>query len=77
MQCDDWDDASSVLFLIILEEHPDATTLREWRAVAGDLEGTLKTGIKDPEVRIVTYDQISARDYVLSDRLDWEGLSDA
>lgn len=77
VRCDDWSEPTSILFLIILDEQFDATTMSEWRAIVKDLETKLRDGIPDPEVKIVTYDQISARDYVTSDRLDWEGLSDA
>jgi hypothetical protein len=50
----------------------------QWIDAAKQLEGkAVHDAYPEAEFRIVTYDDISAREYLESDRLDWDGLSDA
>ena len=77
-QCDDWENPTELVFLIIVAAIPEAGELVEWEAAAKTLQEKAKLdGYPDAEVRIVTYADISAEEYLASDRLDWDGLSDA
>lgn len=76
--CDNWDAPTELTFLVIVDHRPGPGELQEWEAAAKQLEERAKLeGWPEAEFRIVTYDEISARQYRESDRLDWDGLSDA
>lgn len=78
VSCDNWEAPEELSFLIIVDHRPDSSVLEQWEACARTLEE--KAAHEDypaAEFRIATYDDISAREYLESDRLDWDGLSDA
>lgn len=78
VSCDDWEKPSELTFLVIVSSIPEVAELKEWEAAITFLEGKAKhDSYPEAEFRIVTYDDISAREYLASDRLDWDGLSDA
>lgn len=78
VSCDDWDKPTELVFLIIVSHRPDGAELGEWEAAIAFLEDKAKhDDYPEAEFRIVTYDDISAREYKESDRLDWDGLSDS
>jgi hypothetical protein len=75
---DNWENPTTLEFLVLLNDPAPAADLPEWEAAMKTLT---KKGTHDkfpvPEFRLVTYEEISAGEYVASDRLDWDGLSDA
>jgi hypothetical protein len=76
--CDNWDAPTGLLFTFILDEAPPPADAPEWRQTLDDLENKLKhPDFPDPSCRLVTYDELSARELIDSDRLDLDGLSDA
>jgi hypothetical protein len=78
VHCDSWDEPTELTFLIIVNHMPAQGEFTEWTNAAKTLEKKATSdGYPQGEFRIVTYDDISAREYLDSDRLDWEGLSDA
>lgn len=74
---DNWDKPADLLFLVLVDDKPDPLS-KEWGTALETLQkkGT-HAGFPEPEFRLVTYDDISAREYLASDRLDWEGLSES
>lgn len=78
VHCDSWDKPTELTFLIIVNHMPAQDEFAEWTKAVKILEQKAEShGYPQGEFRIVTYDDISAREYLDSDRLDWEGLSDA
>jgi hypothetical protein len=78
VRCDNWEEPKELTFLAIVDHLPEPAELEKWREAAKLLEQKVANDIyPHGELHIVTYDEISARDYLESDRLDWEGLSDA
>jgi hypothetical protein len=78
VRCDNWAEPSELVFLAIVDHLPEKGELEQWKEAAKFLEKKVANDTyPDGELQIVTYDNISARDYLESDRLDWEGLSDA
>jgi hypothetical protein len=78
VHCDNWDKPAELTFLIIVNHMPAEDEFTEWAKAAKTLEQkATRDGYPQGEFRIVTYDDISAREYLDSDRLDWDGLSDA
>jgi hypothetical protein len=76
--CDDWDAPTELTFLVIVNHFPDDNELAKWTEASKLLESkAVSDEYPKGEFRIVRYDDISAREYLESDRLDWEGLSDA
>jgi hypothetical protein len=76
--CDNWDEPTELTFLAIVNHKPAEDEFAEWTKAAKSLEAKAANGAYPRgEFRIVTYDDISAREYLKSDRLDWDGLSDA
>jgi len=78
--CDDWENPKELTFYAIVIEMPEADELAAWTAAAKTLEGkaaAVKGDYPDPEFQIVRYQDLSAAEYLATDRLDWEGLSDA
>lgn len=76
--CDDWAKPAELLFLVIVTHLPEEAELEEWEKALSALEAKAKHDeYPQADFRIVTYDDISAREYLISDRLDWDGLSDA
>lgn len=74
---DKWEAPSDLLFLVLVDDFPDPLP-KEWTASLETLaEKGKRDGFPDPEFRLVSYDMISAREYLASDRLDWEGLSES
>lgn len=78
VRCDNWDAPTELTFLAIVNQIPAPEELVQWEAAAKSLEEkAAHENYPAAEFRIVTYDSISAREYRESDRLDWDGLSDA
>jgi hypothetical protein len=78
VHCDNWDEPTELTFLIIVNHMPALDEFTEWDKAAKALEQkATRDGYPQSEFRIVTYEDISAREYLDSDRLDWDGLSDA
>lgn len=76
--CDDWEAPTELTFLAVVSHIPTPDELARWEESAKSLEAkAAHDDYPKAEFRIVTYDNISAREYRDSDRLDWEGLSDA
>lgn len=75
---DDWENPDSLVFLLIFSSMPDDAELKQWEAAVRTLEAKGRMeGFPKPEFRLATYDDLSAAEYVNSDRLDWDGLSEA
>ncbi len=78
VHCDNWDEPTELTFIAVVNHIPDKEEFLEWESAAKSLEEkATHDAYPTAEVRIVTYDDISAREYLESDRLDWDGLSDA
>jgi hypothetical protein len=78
VRCDNWEEPKELTFIAIVDHLPEQGELEQWKEAAKFLEKKVANDTyPDGELHIVTYDNISARDYLESDRLDWEGLSDA
>lgn len=78
VHCDDWENPTELTFIAIVNHIPEQEELTHWNATAKLLQNkAVHDAYPEGEIRIVTYDDISAREYLATDRLDWEGLSDA
>ena len=80
VQCDNWDAPTELTYLVIVDHRPDDdATMANWEESAKVLQAKVADNgnFPDGEFRIVTVDEVSAREYLESDRLDWDGLSDA
>lgn len=75
--CDDWTAPSELTILAVMKRSPAGEEIMNWREATFAMLGKGKyERFPKPDVRIVTLDDISAREYLNSDRLDWDGLSD-
>lgn len=80
VRCDDWTRPSELTFYAIIEDFPEPNELAEWNSAARALEQKAEQAKGDypcPEFQILRYCDLSAAEYLQSERLDWEGLSDA
>ncbi len=78
VHCDNWHKPKELTFLTIVKHIPEKEEFAGWVKAAKSLEEKVALdAYPQGEFRIVTYDGISAREYLESDRLDWDGLSDA
>jgi hypothetical protein len=78
VRCDNWDHPNELTFLAIIACQPEEEEAAQWHEAAAQLAGKAKRdGWPEPDMLIATYDDVSAREYLESDRLDWDGLSDA
>lgn len=76
--CDNWDAPKSLTFLAIVDQLPPPEEMKQWEEAAKALQEKATHPEYPPaEFRITTYESLSAREYLESDRLDWDGLSDA
>jgi len=76
--CDDWDQPSSIAYDIYVAERPSKSDEVEWQKATATLEERAKLdGYPDPSVRIVTRDEVSASEYLASDRVYLDDLSGA
>lgn len=77
VRCDNWDAPSSLLFSIVTKTRASTADRVDWEAELEHLaRKTSHAGFPAPEFRVVTYDDISASEYIASDRLDFDGLSE-
>lgn len=75
---DSWEAPKTLLFTLIMHEPAPAADEKAWETILSKLEGKFShEGYPPAEFRLVTYDDISARELLESDRLDLDGLSDA
>lgn len=80
VRCDDWEKPTELTFYAIVNRKPEDAEMADWTAAAKTLEekaAAVKGEFPQPEFQIVRYDDLSAAEYLETDRLDWEGLSDA
>ncbi len=80
VRCDDWEKPTELTFYAIVNRKPEEAETGDWAAAAKTLEekaAAVKGEYPQPEFQIVRYDDLSAAEYLGTDRLDWEGLSDA
>lgn len=80
VHCDNWDAPSILAFYAFVNELPETQQLNEWNVAAKALRDKVaaeKGRYPDPDFDIVRYRDVSAAEYLVTDRLDWEGLSDA
>lgn len=75
--CDDWKTPTDLVLLVILFNTPDHEAFDSMIESADAMLGKCKfERYPKPSIRFVTMDEISAREYVESHRLDWDALSD-
>ena len=80
VRCADWENPAEITFYVMVNAMPEAAEMADWLAAAKTLEqkaAAAKGRYPSPEFQIVRYDDLSAGEYLMTDRLDWEGLSDA
>lgn len=80
VQCDNWDEPSSLTFYAFVNDLPETQELNDWTSAAETLRekaAQQRGKYPDPDFLIVRYVDFSAAEYLVTDRLDWEGLSDA
>jgi hypothetical protein len=78
VRTDSWDAPTELVFLVLLREPATTAELKDWHTLLDDLASKAKgPGWPLPEFRIATLRDISAAEYLASDRLDWDGLSNA
>lgn len=76
--CDDWSAPMSLVFWLYLSDKAPVADSREWDHAIDQLETKARhANYPNPTFRLVTYEDVSARDYVTADRLDLDGMSDA
>jgi hypothetical protein len=75
--CNDWANPAELTLLSIMKRDPIGAESVTWRqATYAMLEKGNYKNFPKPVARIVTFEDISAKEYLASDRLDWDGLSD-
>ena len=76
--CDNWDAPTTLRFLLLIDENVPDGEQKDWDKAVETLQGKAspKATVR-PSFALLRYDDLSARDYVISDRLDLDGLSDA
>lgn len=78
VRTDNWDQPALLEFLLILDQPAPEAEKGEWEKALSALQTKATHSAYPPaEFLTTTYDDISAREYLASDRLDWDGLSDA
>lgn len=80
VRCDDWQNPTELTFYAIVKEIPEAAEYVEWQKAAKSLKDKAeqaKNTYPIPDFQIVRYCDLSAAEYLSSERLDWDGLSDA
>lgn len=76
--CDDWDAPKLLTFLFMVDAGPATDDEKAWGEALTTLRGKAKhDAYPTPVCRWLTYDDISAREYLATSRLDLDGLSDA
>lgn len=78
--CNSWDEPSILTFYAFVNEMPEKQELDEWNTATNALRDKVaaeRGRYPDADFIIVRYRDISAAEYLATDRLDWEGLSDA
>lgn len=76
--CDNWDEPSSLIFWLMLETEIPGSDEAEWMKAADGIRTKVAQKTKAKiQIVILKYDDLSASEYLSSDRLDLDGLSDA
>jgi hypothetical protein len=78
IRTDNWEKPQSLEFILLLNEEVPEAEKRDWDKAISTLQGkAIHEAYPAAEFSMITYDDISAREYLTSDRLDWDGLSEA
>ena len=73
--CSDWDAGAEISFTCILSNEPPIAELTEWLGFADKIISKVVSEYPGTTIRLVTWDQFSARELRDSDQLDFDGLS--
>jgi hypothetical protein len=77
VRCADWSDPEDLEFIAVLIGDPDIARRQSWDAPCGEMAKTVQSTYSKSTFRLASWQELSAEDYLRSDRLDLDGLSDA
>lgn len=78
VECADWDEPAALILFFLLDEDHTPDQRAEWDEIAIVMaEKAATEKYKDVAIRVLTLDDLSAREYLATIRVDLDGLSDA